>query len=362
MRRSTTSIGEITFAGIDYHKRFIVVALGDRGGNLIRHDKIFNDEMAIRNYFSLLPGIVCAIETCRGFEWLLDLLQELNIEVRVCHARMLKLIALSSIKTDKVDSTVIMRLLAKDILPVVQFPTRQQQELKEQLRWRVHLMRTQTRIKLRIHALIDKENKGFAGKDLFSRDGRRHLERLSLSPARRLLLDKQLELLDEIQIRLNVEYKWIKQLVDSDDRVKLLLTIPGVGYITAATLVAEIGDVTRFKRAEQLAKYFGLVCSERSSGDVESRGRITKEGNSHVRWLLVEDAWQAIHKSPALNRIFMRISIRRGKHGKKIAVVAIARRLIEIAYNVLRRGQPYSEDRVALGQRVASRDAESVVS
>ena len=360
MRRFTTSVSEITYAGIDFHKRFIMVALGDSNGELVRHEKIFNDEETIRNFFAQFPGIVCAIETCRGFEWLLDLLQGMRIQVKVCHAAKLKLIAQTAFKTDKIDSQVIMKLLAKDFLPIVHFPSKAQQQIKERLRWRVHLMRTSSRIKLRIHALIDKENKGLQCKDPFTVQGRKYLQTVALEPDRRRLLDRHLELLDEIQKRLDDELKWLKELVASNPNTKLLLTVPGIGTISAATIATELGDVTRFRSAQQVSKYLGLVPKENSSGDKQKMGRISKEGNSHVRWLLIQDAWQAIHKSPALWNLYMRISVRRGAYGKQIAIVAVARRLAEISFNVLRHGQPYSESRVSLGQRVGYTNAESV--
>lgn len=362
MRKSTTPVSEITFAGIDYHKRFIMVALGDRQGNLIRHEKLFNaDQAAIVNFFRQYPGIVCAIETCRGFEWLLDLLSEQGITVRVAHARLLKLIAQSTIKTDKIDSATIMNLLAKDFLPTVHFPSKEQQQLKERLRWRVHIMRNCTRLKLRIHALIDKENKGHVVEDLFSVRGRKYLQTVDLPPVRRDLLDKHLDLLDELESRLDVEVKWLKQLVNRDERAKLLLTVPGIGHITAATFMAEIGELSRFQRAEQVSKYFGLVPSLHASADTEVYGRITKEGNSTMRWLMVEAAWKAIQQSPALKQMYLRISLRRGKHGPKIAIVAVARKLVETAFNVLKHGKPFSETRVAVDQLAACTDGKTVV-
>ena len=358
MRRFTTPVSEITYAGIDYHKQFIVVALGNQNGDLVRHEKLYNDEATIRQFFSQFPKIVCAIETARGMEWLLDLLREMQITVHVLHAAWLKVIVQSSCKTDKADSKAIMQLLAKDLrLPVVHFPTREQQQLKERLRWRVSLMRTQTRIKLRIHALLDKENKGLACKDPFTAKGRKYLETVALAPSRRALMAKHLDLLDELQRRLDAEQKWINQLVKGNPQAALLLTVPGIGVITAATLLAELGDVKRFKNAQQVSRYLGMVPVERSSGGKQRFGRISKEGNSLVRWLLIQDAWQAIHKSAALRNVYLRISMRRGRYGKQIAIVAVARKLAEIAFNVLRHNVPYSEERVTLGQRVAHTNA-----
>lgn len=349
MRKLTTSKSKITFAGIDYHKRFIVVALGDQNGNLVRHEKLANDEKGICDFFAQFPGIVCAIETSRGFEWLVDLLQDIGHEVKVCNARKAKLIAETSFKTDKIDAKVLMELLARNYIPVVAFGTPEQRLLKDRLRWRIHLMRSAVRLKLRIHALLDKENKGHP--DPFSVAGREYLAQVRIHPARQEILDKHLALLDEYEQRLDHEMKWIIRTAKKDPRCQLLMSIPGVGPVSALVLTAEISDVSRFSRAEQIAKYFGLVPKEDSSGDRRRLGPITKEGSRLARWILIQDAWTAIRKDRELHNIFLRVSVRRGQ---KVAIVAIARRLAEIAFNVLRHGVPYSAKRVALGQRVSA--------
>ena len=127
---------------------------------------------------------------------------------------------------------------------------------------------------------------------------------------------------------------------------QLLKTIPGIGDLSALTLLAELGDIRRFKRAEQVACYLGLVPREASSGGRRKLGSITKQGNSLVRWLLIQDAWQAIRYDHDLRLFFGRICIRRGR---KIAIVAVARRLSEIAFNVLRHKNPYDPERLATG-------------
>jgi transposase len=344
MRRSTTSINEITFAGIDYHKRSITVALGDREGNVITVKKLLNDTKTIREFFKNYSNLTCAIETCRGFEWLLELLEELGIKVVVCHARKVKLITETSFKNDKKDAELLLELLARNFLPTVHFPSAEQQQLKETLRWRIHLMKVSTRLKLRIHAFLDKENKGI--EDPFTVKGMEYLRSVELKPIRRALLDKHLELLEVIEQRLSIESKTIKKLFNKAPKAKLLEQIPGIGVITAVTLLAEIGDINRFKRAEQLSKYFGLVPSEDSSGGKRKLGPITKEGNRMVRWLLIQDAWTAVRTSYGFRAIFNRIAFRQGKHK---AIVAIARRLAEIVFNVLKHGHSFSEERLTNG-------------
>ena len=136
-------------------------------------------------------------------------------------------------------------------------------------------------------------------------------------------------------------------LEQSDPIVALLATAPGIGPVTASAVVATVDDITRFRSAHQLEAYFGVVPSEQSSGEKRRIGRITKAGNSRVRWLLVEAAWRILRsRSPetaALRAWTLTIAQRRGK---RIAVVALARRLAGILYAMWRDGVPYDAGKI----------------
>ncbi len=346
MGRSTTPVSIVIFAGIDYHKKFSVIALGDAEGNLVDRQKLVNDEELIRRFFSQYPGLTCTVESCRGYEWFVDLLKEIGLTVHVCNPRQVKLIAQSKKKNDKVDSKTLMELLAKGYLPTCYQASPEERRLREKLRWRVHLVRNATRIKLRIHALLDKENKGLGCPDIFSSRGREYLKTVVLSSCRRELLDKHLELLDSLDEHLGAENTWMKNEVKKSPSALRLKTVPGFGDLSALSYIAEIGDITRFRRAEQVSAFLGLVPSESSSADRRRLGGITKHGSRMLRWLLIEDAWQAIRMCPELGRRFARITRRRGKN---VAIVAIARKLAEIAFCVLRDNVPFDTQRLAAG-------------
>lgn len=116
MKRNTTITA--VFAGIDYHKKSLVVALGDSNGKLIgQPERLPTDATTIRRYFAKLPGLQCAVENCRGFDWLIELLKELGMVVHISNPYGTRLIADSRCKTDKIDSRILMELLAKGFLP-----------------------------------------------------------------------------------------------------------------------------------------------------------------------------------------------------------------------------------------------------
>jgi transposase len=346
MGRSTTVIVPVTYAGIDYHKRFSVVTLGDANGTVIEQKKLYNDRQLMTDYFKSYVGISVVIESCRGFEWLADLLTELGLHVVIGNAQQIKLIAKSKFKNDKIDSKILMELLAKDYLPICYRATRQEREMRERIRWRIQLMRASTRTKLAIIALIDKENLGIQCKDPFTKTGRQWLRSLELSPSRRLLLSKELAFLEHVEEVLAVEDKWIRDFGKSNEQVRLLQTIPGFGQLIPVVYLVELGDPARFKRASQVSSYFGLVPSLDESADKRVLGRITKAGNSDVRWLLVQAAWRAVATCPQISAKFHRIA---SNSGKNPAIVAIARTLAETAFCVLRNQKPFDPQRVATG-------------
>lgn len=322
------------FAGIDYHKKFSVVTLGDEEGNIIEQKKLFNDPEVIRDYFSQFPGLICAVESCRGYEWFIDLLKDdCGLQVQLCNPFRTKLIVQSRCKTDKLDSKNIMELLAKGYLPTCYQPSPAERRLRERLRYRVSLVRQTTRSKLQIQALLDKENKGMICKDIFSAKGRVLLETIELSPERAELLQKQLEILKFLEGKVAEEGKWIKAEARDSEQVQILKTAPGIGDLSALLYIAEVGDIKRFRNAPQVGAYLGLVPSESSSAEKRRLGPITKQGSSLLRWMLVQSAWKAIAVSPELHRRFGSISKRQGR---QVAIVAIARVLAEVCYRMLR--------------------------
>lgn len=332
------------FAGLDYHKQFTQICVGDEHGRVIISKRIANDKEELRIFFAQYPGVRCAVESCRGYEWLLDFLkEELKLEVVLVNTYRLKLIVQSRCKTDKIDARIIMQMLAIGFLPTCYQPTPEERKLKERMRWRAHLVRYATRMKVRIYALLDKENVGRVIEDLFTKDGRRLLKQVRLQPGRQELLEEHLELLQQFEKLVKAENSWISSQVKRSKEAQLLLSIPGIGELTALLLWCELGDVSRFRDASQVAAYFGLVPSVASSADRLCYGPITKQGSKFVRWMLVQCAWQAIRTSLPLREHFNSVSKRAGKNG---AIMSVTRKLSKMAYRVLRDKQPFSADLV----------------
>jgi len=338
------TIENAKFAGIDYHKRSIAITFGDKQGSVLQQVNIFNHSVMVEEFFSPFERLECAVESCRGYEWLVEYLTELGHVVHVGDSRGIKLIAQSRCKTDKIDSKILMELLAIGFLPTTYQPSAREREYRELMRHRSSLVRTATRSKLRVHALLDKENKGIQYP--FTDKGRKQLAEVQLVDHRQKLLEHELAVIDYVEELVGIEEKRIRYLARYNPDVYRLKQIPGFDVLMSLAFIGEIGDVRRFRNADQVAAYIGLVPRVYSSGGSTRTGRITKTGSKFMRWMLVQAAWSAIKASPNLRSRFASIGRRRGQ---KVAIVAIARKLATIAFRILREKTEYQEEKLDAG-------------
>ena len=336
----TTSESVVTYVGIDYHKKFCQVTLGDQNGKVIDSKRIWNEARLIDEYLAPYGPLTIAIESCRGYEWLVDHLKAQGHIVHVANAYQVKLIAQSRCKTDRVDSRILMELLAIGFLPTCYQPTFEERQLRERLRWRTQLLRNATRSKLHIHSLLAKENLTYGIDKLFNAAGKEYLQSVRLSsPTRQYLLQEHLALLETFEAKLRAEDSWIHKLARVSAQAQRLKTVPGIGDLTALLLLAELGDIHRFKRSAQVVNYVGLCPTVYSSADTRRTGPITKQGPALLRWILVQAAWRAVDAAPEFSAVFVRVRRNAGKNG---AIIAVARKLLEISFHILKHEASYN--------------------
>jgi len=341
---SNSTISGAMYAGIDYHKKTIAITFGDKSGNVLQQIEINNITELVERLFKQFEKLECVIESCRGYEWLVEMLQDQGHTVHVGDSRSIKLIACSRCKTDKIDSRILMELLAKGFLPTTYIPSAKERRYRELLRHRSTLVRTATRSKLRIHAVLAKEN--IQIRYPYSPAGRNRLEQLDMADHRYEILAQELAVMDFAEERAREQYLQISRCAKNEPDVARLKTIPGFDVLMSMAFLAEVGDHRRFKNADQVTAYFGLVPRVYSSGGTRRCGRITKTGSTFMRWMLVQAAWAAIKVSSNLRQRFSSIGRRRGQ---KVAIIAIARKLATIAFRVLRDKSEYKEDLLDAG-------------
>ena len=266
--------------------------------------------------------------------------------VIVANSVQVKAIAYAHVKTDKIDAGVLASLRAANFLPEVWLPDADTERLRRQVARRNQVVRHRTRIKNEVHAILSAHLIPPCPHDLFAQLGRQWLDRQTLPDDERAAIERHLRELDRLGEDLNALDRDVAQAVMNDPAVKRLLTITGVNLIVAAGLVAAIGDVRRFASSEKLVSYVGLNPRVRQSGlGLAQHGRISKQGRSHARALLVEAAWAASKAPGPLRAFFLRVRARRGH---QVAAVAVARKLAVLCWHLLTKEVDYQWARPAL--------------
>lgn len=266
----------------------------------------------------------------------------IDLTVDVLDARRLRVIAESVCKTDGVDARVLNELAASNLkLPVCYMPDDEEFALREHLRARSDLVRIRTMFKNRVHALLHRRAILAPQADLFGAAGREFLRQLSLDEAGRAILTGYLEGVDQINTLVQESTASLKELARSARWAKptaLLQTMPGVGLLTALTILSELGDLKRFRSRAAVANYAGLTPVIRNSNEKHYTGGISHRGSTHLRAMLVEAAWMSEPRVPAYHDLFERVAWRRGK---ATAIVAVARRMLEDTYTMLKRDEAF---------------------
>ena len=271
--------------------------------------------------------------------WFERLLAELQLELWIGDAAQIRAKRVRKQKTDRQDAQLILKLMLKDDFPQIWVPSWENRDLRQLLWHRHRLVQARTRIMNQLQAVA--LNQGLrCKKRLWRERGRQQLESFRLAPwASRRRCDL-LELLDRLNPTIAELSQAIEQEVENCPEAKRLMTHPGVGPLTALAFVLIIGKAERFECGKQIASYLGLVPLEDSSGNRRRLGHITKQGNSLLRFLLVEAAQVTVRSLPEWRSKYFHLAMRRGR---KIAKVAMARRLAIGLYWMWRQGWDYEQ-------------------
>jgi transposase len=241
-------------------------------------------------------------------------------------------IATARVKNDAIDARTLAHLLRTHLLPEAWIAPPAVRQARRLVRMRVSLVRIRSRLTCQVHALLAEHAIEVPMSDVFGRDGRRLLAELRLPELVQHRLEANLRLIDAVGAEIARAEAEIRERFAGDTRIARLRTIPGIGPLIAATIVAEIWEVARFSGPDALCSWAGLTPRERSSAEHTRRGHISKQGARWVRWICVEAATRAV-RDERLGRFAARIARRRGV---KIARVALARRLLTLAFYALR--------------------------
>lgn len=334
------------FIGMDVHVRNSFLYVTDFDGQLLGRRRVGNSLGELSEFLGALPGgdepLKVVLESTTNSRAIQRMMLEygkgagVEVSAQVLDARKLRVIAESVSKCDKLDAAVLNELARSNLkLPACYIPDDDMFALREHLRARSDLVKMRTMLKNRIHSILHRRGILNPLKDLFTKDGRRWLGEMKLDEAGRLILGGYLGTLDQLGRTIDESTKALTQLSRSQrwrKQVALLRTMPGVGPITSLTLLAELGDYKRFKSRAAVSNYAGMVPVVRSSNEKSFSGHITHRGPAHLRAMLVEAAWTSVGRVPRYAAIYNRVA---AKKAKQIAIVAVARRMLEDAWTML---------------------------
>ena len=339
----------MNYAGWDLHQQFSQVVVGSKDGKKRKSIKFSHfpgmfEHPDLKKF--LQPPIEIAIEASAGWYWVVNKLEEMGAKVHLAHPKKTKLIAESKVKTDKVDANALFDLLRTDFLPESYIASTEVREKREIHRQRAALVKIRTSVKNRIHSILDKHGIFFKISDIFGTKGRQCLQKVipNLKPVYKEEITRFLALIDWLDKEIEKIEKKICSLAKDNSLIKLLMTIPGIGYYSALLILSEIGDINRFARPKKLISYAGLNPGVDKSGKHFHNLPITKQGNTWLRWVLIQDAPHAARSDRRLAQIYRRIARRKGKNTAKVAV---AREILEAVYWVLKKQAPYCPKSVA---------------
>src|SRR5437868_9091153 len=317
--------------GIDVHRKRSQVAVVTEDGTVELNKNVVNgSEPMLRLIGDLPSGTPVAFEAAFGWGWLLRLLEDYGFDPHLVHPLRCKAIASARLKNDKVDAATLAQLLRADLLPEAWLAPAEVRQLRALLRHRASLVRLGTQQRNRIHAVVADFGYDRAGSYL-SGPGRGWLAGLELPAISREVVADCLAVIDGLAPVIDRIDGELRAHARADPRVKTLTTLPGVGQFTALVMLAEIGDITRFPSARKLASWDGLTPTVRGSDRTVRHGHISKQGSAWLRWVLNQAA-QTAKRSPEFAATYASIAKRRGK---KIATIAIARKLLTRAWHLL---------------------------
>jgi transposase len=332
------------FVGLDVHRDFCEVAIVERGLLRSAGRVATTPESLTLLGQSLGPDAMVVLEATGNAVAIARLLRAGVGRVMLCEPAAVS--DRGAAKTDKLDARALARLLASGFLTEVWTPDDDTAALRHQLSRRRQLIKQRTREKNQIHAVLIRNLKPRPPmSDLFGVKGRAWLAEQELPAHERAMVDACLRHLDFLDAETLILDRQIAGAVLASEEMRRLLQLPGVSATTAATLWAAIGEITRFPTPRHLVGYFGLNPRVRQSGSEPARhGRISKHGPGAVRAVLVEAAWVAARTPGPLRAFWERTA---AKRGSKIATVALARKLVVLAWQLLTKHEDYAFNRPA---------------
>jgi len=330
--------------GCDFHTRYQQIAMArEETAEMLVERRLDHESGEAHAFYRSLQNLQepvrVGIEATGPIHWFERLLTELGHELWIGDSAKIRASEVRKQKTDERDARLMLDLLLTKRFPRIWVPTPAERDVRQLLWHRHKLVSMRTMLGNQLHALA--MSQGLCRKQkLFSKKGRAELGSLTLGPWAGRRREELLKLLDQLEPPIAELDRAVQEEAKRREDAVLLMTHPGIGSVTSLAFVLAIGPVTRFQGSRKIASYLGLNPTEDSSGGRRRLGGISKQGNTMVRWLLIEAVYPAVRKDPALRQDYQRLKFRRGH---AVAKVAIARKLAVRMYWMLRSGADYAQ-------------------
>jgi transposase len=334
------------YAGLDLSRKRLDYHVLDEAGGTVEVGATPPDADGLRGLSRRLARhrqpLRAATESMTGARFVHDQLELAGWHVEIADAVKVKGLAPLACKTDRIDAWVLAELCRRALVPAIWLPDPSVRAERERARFRLHLVRHRSSLKQRVHATLLTHGAPCPVSDLFGVAGRALLERLALPEPWAGAVEASLRLIDELAREIAYCERELRRLGADHRYVPLLMTVPGIGFVLAYTIAAEIGEIERFASPAKLAGYSGLCPRVYQSGESDRRGPLSKQGPRYLRWALVEAATVAC-RHPLYRERYERTKRRLGKQrGAKVAQVDLARRLSEAIWHMLSRNRPFA--------------------
>jgi transposase len=322
--------------GIDLHREFIVMAAVRDNGKIMEPVRIAcQDTDAILEVIRTLTPFRAVVEASGTYRWLYDLISP-HGTILLAHPLRLRAMIQRRSKTDKLDSQLLANLLRINQIPLAYVPPEPYQRLRDLVRCRAKLAQDRALAKIKLRDLLARQNLLSPYKKPFGPRGLAWFRGQDFGLVGNMLRDELLARLEHYDRHIDLFDAQLARCQPDFPQTEAITDIHGIGLFSALLIVAELGEVERFRTAKQVGAYSGLTSRVHQSGGHCYQGSITRQGSPWLRWILVEAAMKTIREDAALKNFYTRV---RKRSSAKIARVAAARKLAEICWKRLRRWQ-----------------------
>lgn len=336
------------YIAVDIGKRTCVVCITDKDGSIIEETKYDNNLQEAERFASNLDKKYdskrcLAVCESTGNMWLktYKAFEKNGIDVKLANPLKTKAIAEAKIKTDKLDARILSHLLRSDLIAESYIAPENVREERSLLRLRINLVSDRTRVMNRVHSLLDKYDLKCKYDHIFGVNGVRWLKSIELKGNDQVQLANHIKSIEFLNSEIKHIEKQISTEASENENVKILMSMTGIDCFSAMLIASEIGDISRFRTASKLVSWCGLCPTVHQSGDSIYMGRMKKDGNKKINWIMIQAANTASRTDEnRLKKYYTKIAKRHGHH---VAITHVANKMIRIIWAMLTYKQLYNE-------------------